>query len=516
MPTTHREPAPPLLLEMQGITKTFPGVTALNRVSLRLRAGEVLALMGENGAGKSTLMKVLGGAYQPDEGTILIDGRAVTLRNVRDARRLGIALIHQELMLAPNLDIAANIFLGNEARTPRLLAPVRTGDLQRRTAALLERVGLRLSADTLVSTLSIGQMQMVEIAKALSLDARILVMDEPTSSLTAAESAHLFEIVRQLRADGLGIVYISHRMEEVLELADRITVLRDGRAVGDLEGDAATHEAVVALMVGRELSRHYFPDRTASPNDEVVFTASDVLVPGAPAPISFAVRRGEILGFAGLVGAGRTELMQTIIGVTPADSGEMTLGDLPFAPATPRDAIDAGMFLVPEDRKRHGLVLPMSVAENTTLPNVGRLARWGTLDRVAERRIAQTQVARLHIRTPTVLHKVVGLSGGNQQKVVLAKWLAMNPRVLILDEPTRGIDVAAKAEIYQEIAALAERGIAILLVSSELEEVIGLCDRVIVLREGRISGTVTRERLTQEYVGALMTGQAAGGPSHAA
>jgi len=501
---------------MQGITKTFPGVTALNRVSLRLRAGEVLALMGENGAGKSTLMKVLGGAYPPDDGAILIDGIAVTLRSVRDARRLGIALIHQELMLAPNLDITANIFLGNEAHTPRLLAPVRTGDLRQRTAALLKRVGLRVPADTLVSTLSTGQMQLIEIAKALSLDARILVMDEPTSSLTAAESADLFEIVRQLRVEGLGIIYISHRMEEVLVLADRITVLRDGRAVGDLEGDAATHETIVALMVGRELSRHYFPDRTASSDDDVVFTARGVVVPGAPAPISFSVKRGEILGFAGLVGAGRTELMQTIFGVTPAHGGEMTLGDVRFAPANPRDAIDAGVFLVPEDRKRHGLVLPMSVAENATLPNVGRLARWGTLDHVAERQIAQTQVARLRIRTPTILQQVVGLSGGNQQKVVLAKWLAMNPRVLILDEPTRGIDVAAKAEIYQEIVALADSGIAILLVSSELEEVIGLCDRVIVLREGRIGGIVPRARLTQEYVGALMTGQASGDPSHAA
>jgi ribose transport system ATP-binding protein len=501
---------------MQGITKWFPGVKALNRVSLRLRAGEVLALMGENGAGKSTLMKVLGGAYPPGEGAILIDGIAVTLRSVRDARRLGIALIHQELMLAPNLDITANIFLGNEAHTPRLLGPVRTSDLQQRTTALLKRVGLRVPADTLVSALSTGQMQMVEIAKALSIDARILVMDEPTSSLTAAESAHLFQIVRQLRDVGLGIVYISHRMEEVLVLADRITVLRDGRAVGDLDGDAATHEAIVAMMVGRELSRHYFPDRKAGPDDDVVFTANGVLVPGAPAPISFSVRRGEILGFAGLVGAGRTELMETIFGVTPAHGGDMTLGDVRFAPATPRDAIDAGVFLVPEDRKRHGLVLPMSVAENATLPNVRRLARWGTLDHAAERLIAETQVARLRIRTPTVLQQVVGLSGGNQQKVVLAKWLAMNPRVLILDEPTRGIDVAAKAEIYQEIAALAERGIAILLVSSELEEVIGLCDRVIVLREGRIGGIVTRERLTQEYVGALMTGQASGGPSHAA
>ena len=516
MPATHLEPARPPLLEMQGISKTFPGVKALDRVSLTLRTGEVLALMGENGAGKSTLMKVLGGAHLPDEGAILVDGRPVTLRNVGSARRLGIALIHQELMLAPNLDITANIFLGNETARPRLWAPVRRGNLRDRTAALLERVGLRLPPETLVSSLSSGHMQMVEIAKALSLDARILVMDEPTSSLTAAESTHLFAIVRQLRDDGLGIIYISHRMEEVVALADRVAVLRDGNAVGELAGSDATHEAIVALMVGRELSRHYFPTREPRPAGEIVFEARDVLVPGARSRVSFAVARGEILGFAGLVGAGRTELMQTIFGVTPAEGGAMTLGGTPFAPRTTRDAIDQGVFLVPEDRKRHGLVLPMSVAENTTLPNVDRLAHWGTLDRAAERRVAETQASRLRVKTPSVVAKVVGLSGGNQQKVVLAKWLAMNPRVLILDEPTRGIDVAAKAEIYQEIVALAESGIAILLVSSELEEIIGLCDRVIVLREGRTTGTVTRERFTQEHLAALMTGQAEEGPSHAA
>ena len=510
MPATSLEPAHPLLLEMRGIVKRFPGVTALQDVSLSLRAGEVLALMGENGAGKSTLMKVLGGAHLPDGGTILLDGRAVTLRSVRDAKRLGIALIHQELMLAPNLDITANIFLGNEAPAPRLFAPVNRAELSRRTAALLARVGLHVSPRTPVSALTTGQMQMVEIAKALSLDARIIVMDEPTSSLTASESAHLFAIVRQLRGEGLGIVYISHRMEEVLQLADRITVLRDGRYVGDLQREEATHKTIVAMMVGRELSGHYFPPRHAPPVEDVVLDVKEVVVPGARTRVSFSARRGEILGFAGLVGAGRTELMQTIFGITPALGGGMTLDGAPFAPRSPRDAIDAGVFLVPEDRKRHGLVLPMSVAENTTLPSVERLVRWGMLDRTAERRLAVAQVARLRTKTPSVLHKVIGLSGGNQQKVVLGKWLALNPRVLILDEPTRGIDVAAKAEIYREIVGLAERGITILTVSSELEEVIGLCDRVVVMHEGRIIGVVPRDRLTQERVAGLMTGRAEG------
>jgi ribose transport system ATP-binding protein len=507
---TSREPAQAPLLEMRGISKRFPGVMALQNVSLSLHAGEVLALTGENGAGKSTLMKVLGGAYLPDEGTVLVDGREVTLRSVRDARQLGIALIHQELMLAPNLDITANIFLGNEAPAPRLFAPVRRGDLAQRTAALLARVGLRVSPHTPVSALTTGQMQMVEIAKALSLDARIIVMDEPTSSLTATESAHLFTIVRQLRDEGLGIVYISHRMEEVLKLADRVSVLRDGRYVGDLRREAATHKAIVAMMVGRELSGHYFPPRHAPPTGDVILEVRDLVVPGAHSPVTFSARRGEILGFAGLVGAGRTELMQTIFGITPALGGTMTLGGAPFMPQKPRQAIGAGVFLVPEDRKRHGLVLPMSVAENVTLPSVGQLARWGTLDRRAERKVAEKEAARLRTKTPSVLHKVIGLSGGNQQKVVLAKWLALKPRLLILDEPTRGIDVAAKAEIYQEIAGLAERGITILMVSSELEEVIGLCDRVIVMHEGRIVGAVPRERLTQERVAELMTGRVDG------
>jgi ribose transport system ATP-binding protein len=516
VPATSLEPAQPLLLEMRGIVKRFPGVTALQDVSLSLRAGEVLALMGENGAGKSTLMKVLGGAYLPDEGTILVDGRPVTLRSVRDARRLGIALIHQELMLAPNLDITANIFLGNEAPTPRLFAPVHRAALARRTAALLSRVGLQVAPQTPVAALTAGQMQMVEIAKALSLDARIIVMDEPTSSLTASESAHLFTIVRQLRDKGLGIVYISHRMAEVLELADRITVLRDGRYVGDLQRDAATHNTIVAMMVGRELSGHYFPPRHAPPAEDVVLEVNEIVVPGSRTRVSFSARRGEILGFAGLVGAGRTELMETIFGVTPLLGGTMRLGGAPFAPRTPREAIDAGVFLVPEDRKRHGLVLPMSVAENTTLPSVERLAHWGVLDRAAERAMAETQATRLGTKTPSVLHKVIGLSGGNQQKVVLAKWLALSPRILILDEPTRGIDVAAKAEIYREIVGLADRGITILTVSSELEEVIGLCDRVVVMHEGRIIGIVPRERLTQERVAALMTGRAEGDTWHEA
>jgi ribose transport system ATP-binding protein len=509
---------------MRGITKRFPGVLALQGVSLTLNRGEVLALMGENGAGKSTLMKILGGAYLPDGGEIVIDGETVVLDGVAGAKRRGIALIHQELMLAPNLDIAANIFLGNEkavsggkqqkgeaggglARARRLVAPLPRKQMYALASTLLARVGLHAPPSIPVSTLTAGQMQMVEIAKALALDARIIVMDEPTSSLTAGESAQLFQIIRQLRADGIAIIYISHRMDEVLELSDRITVLRDGRYVGDLNRADATHEKIVSMMVGRELSAAYFPPKTSKKVGDPVLVVTDLLVPGAPKRASFTALGGEILGFAGLVGSGRTELMETIFGVTPALGGTMTLAGQPFLPQSPREAIDRGIYLAPEDRKRHGLVLPMSVAQNTSLPNVASYAPLGWLNRARERQVAEAEVQRLRTKTPNIQQKVVNLSGGNQQKVVLGKWLAMNPKILILDEPTRGIDVGAKAEIYRHMEALSQSGITILMVSSEMEEVIGMSDRVIVMHERQIKGVLPRHSLTQERIAALMTGR---------
>ncbi len=495
-------------LEMRGITKRFPGVLALSNVSLHVSGGEVLSLMGENGAGKSTLMKILGGAYLPDEGEILIDGQPVVFKGPAAAKKLGIALIHQELMMAANLDIAGNIFLGNEKRVP-VLGLLNRRLMCREADLLLQRVGLRMPASTPVSALTAGQMQMVEIAKSLALQARVIIMDEPTSSLTAGESEHLFQIIAQLKSEGIAIIYISHRMEEVMKLSDRITIMRDGRYIGDLARTDATQDKIVSMMVGRAFTTR-FPDRPAKPpgeDSQPVLEVKNVIVPGTDKPVSFAARRGEILGFAGLVGAGRTELMQVLFGVDPALDGEMFLEGKSYYPRTPRHAINRGVYLAPEDRKRHGLVLRMSVAQNTSLPDIANYKPIGWLNRRHENQVAEAEVKRMRIKTPDIDRKVVNLSGGNQQKVVLGKWLAMNPKVLILDEPTRGIDVGAKAEIYRTMAELAESGITILMVSSDMEEVIGMSDRVVVMHERQIKGILARSEVTQARIGSMMTGQ---------
>ena len=498
----------PIQLEMNGIVKRFPGVVALGGVSLHVRGGEVLSLMGENGAGKSTLMKILGGAYPPDEGVLKIDGQPVVFGGVSDAKKHGIALIHQELMLAANLDISGNIFLGNERRSLGGLGPLSRSSMCRTAQELLGRVGLKLSAKTPVSALTAGQMQMVEIAKSLAFNARAIIMDEPTSSLTAGESEHLFKIIAQLKSEGIAIIYISHRMEEVLKLSDRITIMRDGKYIGDLSRADATHDKIVAMMVGRALTTR-FPDRPplqASTDEPPVLSVENLMVPGAPCGVSFSARRGEILGFAGLVGAGRTELMQVLFGVDSANAGTMKLNGKAYRPRSPRSAINNGIFLAPEDRKRHGLVLPMSIAQNTSLPDIQNYTPKGWLNRKREHEVAQQELNRMRIKAPTVDVKTVNLSGGNQQKVVLGKWLAMKPTILILDEPTRGIDVGAKAEIYKTMDELAKAGITILMVSSEMEEVLGMSDRMVVMHERKIRGILSRSDFSQERVGLLMTG----------
>jgi ribose transport system ATP-binding protein len=377
--------------------------------------------------------------------------------------------------------------------------------MKREAAALLERVGLAVPPTTVVDTLTPGQQQMVEIAKALAQKARILVLDEPTSSLTLAESQRLFAIVEELKAQGLGMIYISHRMDEIFRLADRITVLRDGGYVGDLDPKTVTVEGVVAKMVGRERGRG-FPARTSPPGNDFAFVATKLVVPGAPVGVSFSVRRGEIFGFAGLVGAGRTELMQTVFGLDPALKGTMTLFDEPYAPTAPAEAIARGVYLAPEDRKHHGLVLGAAIVENVALPASAARIGFAPIRRMAERRNAAGVVDRLAIRSSSTAQKAGTLSGGNQQKVVLGKWLAMGPKVLILDEPTRGIDVGAKAEIYKQIIQLADRGITILLVSSEMEEILGLADRIAVLHERKLSAVLDRREFSEQRLMAAMTG----------
>jgi len=489
---------------MRGITKRFPGVVALDRVSLGLGRGEILALMGENGAGKSTLLKILAGVYAPDEGEVLLQGKPVRVHSVASAKALGVGVIYQELMLAANLDVAANIFLGNEPRAG-ILGALNRKRMWCEAEKLLKKVGLNVSPDTPTRQLTTGQMQMVEICKALNQNARILVLDEPTASLSFQETERLLALIAELRASGISMLYVSHRMEEVFRIADRITVLRDGCHVGDLAVGDATPAKVVSMMVGRDLTS-CFPHRRSQPGERVL-SVDNVVVPGSPAGVSFDAHRGEILGFAGLVGSGRTELMQVVAGLTRALSGKMLFESQAYAPRHMADAIRRGVYLVPEDRKLQGLVLPMSIAENISLPDLKNYRPRWRFDFKRQQRTAESAVAQLQIRPGTIDRRTAELSGGNQQKVVLAKWLAMTPNLLILDEPTRGIDVGAKAELYSRIVELAEGGLTILLVSSDLEEILGLSDRIAVMRNRRMVALIPREEMTRERVGFLMTSE---------
>jgi len=493
------------LLSMLGISKRFPGVQALEDVSIELYPGEVFALVGENGAGKSTLMKILGGIHQPDKGHIYINGNKVIIPNVHSAKALGIAMIHQELMLAANLDVAGNIFLGEEHHRLGPFAMLNRRSMNNAAEALLAKVGLDIPAATPLRQLTTGQMQMVEIAKALSVNANIIVMDEPTSSLTAAESERLFKIINNLRKSGIAVIYISHKIEEVLQIADRITVLRDGKKVAAVTADDTDHEQLVSMMIGREFSM-WFPKREHRIGD-IVLEVNSLVVSGTKKQVSFNARKGEILGFAGLVGSGRTELMQTICGVDRVPPGYIKFQGSDYSPHSPAEAIEKGVYLVPEDRKLHGLVQRMSVAQNISLPDIANYKPKWLLQRKKECHVARRQCKRLDIKTPGIHQKVVNLSGGNQQKVVLGKWLAMKPKLLILDEPTRGIDVGAKAEIYRRIAELAAAGITILMVSSEMEEIIGMSDRVVVMYERQITGVLAGKDISEENIAMLMTGK---------
>ncbi|WP_343717645.1 sugar ABC transporter ATP-binding protein [Inquilinus sp.] len=494
------------VLAMEGISKTYPGVQALKDVSLSVGRGEVVGLIGENGAGKSTLMKILGGVEAPTTGTVTVGGTPRAALTVQEAIAAGIAFVHQELNLFDNLDVAANVFIGREPRRFGPLKLVHTARLHADTQGLLDRLGVDFKPATPLAELSIAQRQMVEIAKALSLNARIIIMDEPTSSLTIAETQTLLRVVGELKAAGVAIIFITHRLGEIEACADRVVCLRDGRLVGALDREEIHHDRMVRMMVGRDLRALYIPPGVAAQPDAVEIRG--VRTTAWPEQeVTLSVGRGEILGLAGLVGSGRTELARAVFGIDRMLAGEVRLDGKPLAIGSPRAAIAQGLFLVPEDRKRSGLVLDMTIAENVTLPGLRQVARRWLIDGRGEAKEAEAQRERLRIRTPSVTTTALKLSGGNQQKIVLAKWLTLQPRFLIFDEPTRGIDVGAKSEIYQLMRNLADRGVPILMISSDMEEVIGVSDRIAVMHEGRISGTLSRDRFSEPNVMQLAVGR---------
>jgi ribose transport system ATP-binding protein len=492
---------------MKGISKSFPGVKALTDVSLTLRAGEVLILVGENGAGKSTLMKILAGAQPADGGTISIDGREVHVDSPRGAERLGIGMIYQELNLVPQLTAAQNISLGAEPERAGLLDERAARELGKR---MLAELGLEIPLDVPVSKLAVGQQQLIEIAKALARNARILVMDEPSAALSEREIEKLFAIIKRLKANGAGIIYISHRMDELPRIGDRVTVLRDGRSIETRAVANFPPNEIVRAMVGRELDAH-FPEIAPLPEAApVVLDVRNLVRAPLVRDVSFSVRAGEIVGLAGLVGAGRTELVRAVAGADVAESGDIAIDGHAVRIRTPEDGIAAGIAFITEDRKTQGLVLGMSVRENTTLAHLDEFTNPDQLVSTArEKEATREKIEELRIRTPGTEQIVRNLSGGNQQKVVLAKWLLGTARVFLFDEPTRGIDVGAKAEIYHLMLELARNGAAIVMVSSELPEVLGMAHRILVIRDGRIAAEFARADATPERVIAAATGAAA-------
>ena len=488
------------LLEMRGISKRFPGVVALDGVDFELLPGEVHVLLGENGAGKSTLVKILSGAYRPDGGEVFLEGRRVEIRSAGEAQRLGISTIYQEFNLVPQLSVAENIHLG---RQPRRLGVVDRGRMEREARGLLERMRVRVEPRARVADLGVAQRQMVEIAKALGLRARVLIMDEPTAALSEREVRQLFGIVRRLKEEGVGIIFISHHLEEVAEIGDRVTVLRDGRLVGRVPADTGRDE-LVRMMVGRSIEEQ-FPRRRTEPG-EVLLEVRGLSRRGVLEDVSLRVRAGEVVGVAGLVGAGRTELARAIFGLDPVDGGEVLVEGRPLAGAGPREARRRGVGFVTEDRQGQGIVPPLSVAENLALASLEKDVRGGlVVDRGHQLRRTREAVESLRIRTPSLEQQIRYLSGGNQQKAIIGRWMLAGSRVLIMDEPTRGVDVGAKVEIYGLINRLTEEGAGILMISSEMPEVLGMSDRILVMSGGRITGELSPEEATQERVMGLAT-----------
>ena len=490
-----------IIVSMHDICKSFPGVKALDHVDFQLCAGEVMALLGENGAGKSTLMKILSGVYTRDSGSLEIFGQSYGDLTPKQAQQLGVAIIHQELNMCPHLSVAENMFLGREIMKGPVVDRRAMEDSARQ---ILEDLRIDISPSQIVGDLPVSKQQMVEIAKALSIHARILIMDEPTSALTAKEIDELFRIIRKLRDDGCGIVYISHRLEELQHITDRVTIMRDGQFITSMNFADTTLDEIITNMVGREI-KEKFP-RVDCPKGEKIFEVKHLNAGRMVRDVSFSVYAGEIVGFAGLMGAGRTETTRAIFGADPKDSGELYLDGKPVIIRSPADAIRAGIVLAPEDRKKDGLCTKLPIRENIALPNLDLLCGpLGVVNRAKETAMCDKAVADLHIKTPNVEIEAGGLSGGNQQKVVVGKWLARNSRVVIFDEPTRGIDVAAKVEIYHLMNQLKEQGIAVVFVSSEMPEVMGIADRILVMCDGRITGEVMARQTTQEEILTLAT-----------
>lgn len=489
------------LIEMRHITKTFPGVVALDDVTFECRPGEVHAVIGANGAGKSTLMKILAGVYQPDNGEILLDGQPVRIPSPHDAQRLGISIIYQELNLLPDLDVSQNVFLGREPRGR--FGIINTRQLEKQAQEVLHRLGVDLDPRMPLSRLSVAQQQLVEIAKALSLEAQLIIMDEPSATLGGQDLEHVFDVIAALKRQGLAVIYISHRIAEVFQVADRVTVFKDGQVVGTYEVAEIDRASLVRMMIGRTLSET-FPPR-GEEVDEEVLSVSNLSCDNVLHDVNLTVRSGEIVGLAGLMGAGRSELAQAIFGARHIDRGEITIKGQPVQINTPRDAVRHNIGYLTENRKEEGLVLELSVRHNAALPSLHRRQRWGFVDRRAENQVVKTMVDSLDIHTPSLAQEVQYLSGGNQQKVVLAKWLISGPDLLIFDEPTRGIDVGAKSEIWHLMRELADQGTAILMISSELPEVIGMSDRVVVMHNGRIVDVLPGETATEEEVLMLAT-----------
>ncbi len=486
----------PAILKIRGITKTYPGVRALQDVSFDVERGTIHAIMGENGAGKSTLMQIIAGAQQPTSGTLEFDGRDVRFASPAEAQVAGIAIVYQELNLAPNLSIAENIFLGIEPRTAGAFVDRKA--LKDRTREILKRLDLRFDPDAIVGQLTVGQQQLVEICKSLVREPRLLIFDEPTSSLSEADAKILFRVIADLKARGVTMLYISHRFPEVFANCDAVTVLRDGKHVRTKAMNTTSEAEVVSLMVGRELLAFHRQDTT--PSQEVMFEVRGLAKQRQYGDILFKIHRGEIVALAGLIGAGRSEVALGVFGAPPPDGGEVRVRNQPVRVRRVRDAMRAGIALAPEDRKTSGLVLGASVGTNVSMAVLPRLARAQFVDQKAERSLIQQFISRLNIRTPSQDQQVGLLSGGNQQKVMLAKWLAVQPQCLIVDEPTRGVDVGTKAEIYALFDELARAGVPILMISSDLPEVLALADRIIVMRQGRISGELTRAEATEEKI----------------